>query len=107
MKYKTPVLDRRITLHVIPFDEDGLPDRESIEDVIVWAGRRDTALALEEIGDSSSLISGTTVWTIHDRDIPAIDTLTGDDGRVYAMRSPADAPGRRNGRTCGRATSSW
>ena len=92
--YHPPPLTRRIKLltpnpNLAP-DETGAPDFGTYPPVAVpvMANRRDTTLALEELGDSTQVISGVTVWTIRERDMAGVEELVGDDGATYFMRSP-------------------
>ena len=95
MKYRPPVLDRRITLRLIRYAANGLP--LAPVDTPVWANRRDSALALEEIGDTASIISGTTVWTIRELDGQwDVNEVVGDDEAIYQLRGTKIERGGEN-----------
>ena len=74
-QYRPPVLDRRITLM--------LPGRPK-----VWANRNDAPVAMEDIGETSNVIIGITVWTIHERNLDGLERLVDADDQVYYLRVP-------------------
>lgn len=100
VKYTPPPLDRRIQLaitDVLPEDTDSF-GQESPEPrlVTVWANRRDSNLAVEEVGDSAQVVAGGTVWTIRERNVDGLEYVVDKTGRRFYIRAPAREVGGAN-----------
>lgn len=101
--YNPPPLNRRIHLYKLALDRDTDQFGQELdtgdnapEKITVWANRRDTSMALEEVGDSSEILTGSTIWTIRERDTVGVEYLDGDDGRRYYLKAPARQRGGEN-----------